>query len=114
MGFPAAYLVTLIVEVPAVAAVGTWLRLATLQRLATSAAVANLVTVPLLWFVVMAVLQPRLGWLAAVLWGEALVVVIEAAVYAAWLRCGVFMAAALSLGANSLSVLAGLLLDVRT
>lgn len=114
MGFPAAYVVTLLVEVPAVVAVGTWLRLATLQRLAASAVVANLVTVPLLWFVVMPVLQPHIGWLAAVLWGEALVVVVEAAIYAVWLRCGVLMAAALSLGANGLSVLVGLLLDVGT
>lgn len=114
MGFPSAYALTLAVEVPAVVAVGAWLRVGSLGQLSAAAVSANVVTVPVLWFVVVPLLQPRVGWLAAVLWGESLVVVGEAAVYAVWLRCGVILATGLSLGANGLSVLVGLALDVGT
>lgn len=108
MGFPAAYMLTLAVEVPAVVVVGVWLRLGSWPRILAAAVAANLVTVPLLWFVVAPVLEPRLGWLAAVLWGEALVVAAEAGIYAAWLRCRFLLALAISLAANGLSVLVGL------
>lgn len=108
MPFPLAYLLTLAVEVPvgvaacAAAGVGRW------QRSLPAALTASLVTVPLLWFVAMPLLDPAFGWIGAVIVGEAAVVVMEAGIYVAWLRCRFGVALAVSLGANALSVLVGM------
>lgn len=108
MSFPLAYLLTLAVEVPVVVGAGAAVGVGPWRRTLVAAVLANLATVPVLWFVVMPLLEPLAGWLAAVLVGETLVVAAEAAVYALRLRCGPLVAVAISLGANGLSVLVGL------
>lgn len=110
MVFPAAYLTTILVEVPIVVALVVLLGIATWRRALVAALVANLLTVPLLWFVAFPLLDPVVGWLGAVLVGEALVVIGESAVYTRVLGCAVLAAGGIALGANGCSVLVGLLL----
>ena len=110
MSFPLAYLLTLAVEVPAVVGAAAAMGLGRWPRTLVAAVVASAMTVPVLWFVLVPVLEPRLGWLTAVLIGEGAVVAVEAGLYSLWLHCDLAPAIALSLGANGLSVLAGLVL----
>jgi hypothetical protein len=95
---------TLAVEVPIVVAVGQSIGVR-LRRAASVAVLANLLTHPLLWFLV----APRLhdAWgLAGVAIAELAVVVVEAAVYRRGLDHGA-LAAWLAVLANSASLLAG-------
>lgn len=110
MVFPAAYGTTVLVEVPVVVALCALLRIAAWQRSLTAALAVNLLTVPLLWFVVFPPAAAVLGWLGAVLLGEVLVVVVEAVAYARALPCPALAAAGVTLVANGLSVLTGLAL----
>lgn len=110
MVFPTALAVTILVEVPVVVVLAAALRVAPWRRAAGAAAVASLLTLPLLWFVLVPLLEPALGWVGAVLVGEALVVAAEVAVYSRLLGCDLPAALGLSLAANAASVLVGLAL----
>ncbi|MFC4998767.1 hypothetical protein ACFPIJ_13090 [Dactylosporangium cerinum] len=100
-----ALLLTLAVEVPLYVLALTALRLATPARAALLGVAVNLLTHPVLWWL----LAPRPS--AGRLWGaEAAVVVVEAAVLLLACRRDPALLLVTSLGANAVSVLMGLLL----
>jgi hypothetical protein len=106
--FVAALLITLIVEVPVVWALSAYaLKLeASDVRIALTALLASVLTLPYLWFIAPATLDAHY----AVYVGEVLVILVEAILYKVLLRTSLRSALLLSLIANCLSFVAGLLL----
>lgn len=109
MSYPVDLALTLGVELPLVIGVAHAVECGT-RRTTVVALAANLLTHPLLWFVVAPWADDHLG-LAGVLLAEAGVVVVEGAVYAAALRPrpGAWLAGWLALLANAASLATGII-----
>jgi hypothetical protein len=106
--YPAAFALTLLVEIPVYAAAIVLASPAGIRRTAAAALMVNCVTHPLLWWFLRQV-QGGAYWPAFAA-AETAVCLAEGALMARWLRLRGIVPYAASVAANASSVLAGILL----